>query len=50
MAQNQTDTAGQIYQPTHNGPVTSGAQVNIVSPNGPIAATMVGGIAVPNKK
>lgn len=48
--QNQTDKAGQIFQPTNNGPVTSGSQVNIVGANGLIPATVVSGIAVPNKK
>lgn len=49
MSNTRTDTAGQLYQPTHNGPVTSGAQVNIVGSNGLVPATIVSGIAVPNK-
>lgn len=49
MSQNSKDTAGQIFQPTNTGPVQSGSQVNIIGSNGTIPATMVSGIAVPNK-
>jgi hypothetical protein len=43
------DTVGIPYSSPDNKPAGSGTSITIHSSNGPVAGTMVGGYAVPNK-
>jgi hypothetical protein len=43
------DAGGQSYSGNGQGPAGHGAPVKIWTPNGPVAGSMSGGFAVPNK-